>query len=109
MPIDLPGQSSIYPNGLAHTPDPARGATPANSNDDQLPDDSMDRVRELIVGDLRRSWEARLHLLETRLQLVEDKLDALRHETAAGRDEQLSGLANGIEELGQFIRRMKRT
>lgn len=68
----------------------------------------MERVRELIIGDLRRGWEARMQNLETRVQQLEDKLDALRHDTASARDEQVAGLAHGIEELGQFIRRMKR-
>ena len=71
-------------------------------------DDNMERIRDLILGDLRRSWDARLHTLETRLQMLEDKLDALRHETQASRDEHLSALAAGIDELGQHVRRLGR-
>lgn len=108
MPIDHPGHAGSYSNGAAYSLDPNRKASPANSNDDHVRDDSMERVRELIVGDLRRTWESRLHLLETRVQVLEEKLDALRHEAASARDEQLAGLAQGIDDLGQFVRRLKR-
>ena len=75
---------------------------------DVLPDDKMERIRDLILGDLRRHWDARLHTLETRLQMLEDKVDALRHETAASREDHLTALAQGIDELGQHVRRLSR-
>ncbi len=103
MPIDHP-----YSNGATYSLDPNRNASPANSNDDQVQDDSMERVRELIVGDLKRSWESRLHLLETRIQVLEEKLDAVRHDAASARDAQIAGLAQGIDELGHYVRRLKR-
>lgn len=108
MPTDHTGNSGSYSNGAAFSLGPNRNASPANANDERLRDDSMERVRELIVGDLRRTWEARLHTLETRIQVLEEKLDALRHETVSARDEQLAGLAQGIDDLGQFVRRLKR-
>ncbi len=73
-----------------------------------LPDDKMERIRDIILGDLRRSWDARLHTLETRLQMLEDKVDALRHETAAARDDHLTALAQGIDDLSQHVRRLGR-
>ena len=97
-----------YVNGSAYAQDSGRGGQLANGADMGLPDDSMERIRDLIIGDLRRIWEARLHTLETRLQTLEDKVDALRHETSSVRAEQLASLAHGIEEFGQHVRRMTR-
>ncbi len=72
-------------------------------------DDSMDQIRDLILGDLRRLWDARLQTLETRLQTLEDKVDALRHEHKSSRQEHISALAAGIDELGHHIRSLSRS
>ena len=74
-----------------------------------LGDEPMDRIRELLFGEMRRVWEARLQTLETRLQLLEDKLDALKHETKTAQQGQLSTLAEGIDQLGQHVRRLTRS
>ena len=66
------------------------------------------QIRDLLFGDLRRTWEARLQTLETRLQTLEDKLDALRHQTRAEQHGQLSVLAEGIDQLGEHVRRLTR-
>jgi hypothetical protein len=71
-------------------------------------DDSLDRIRELLFGDLRRSWDARLQTLETRLQMLEDKLDAVRHQHDADHREHLDALAAGIDDLGNHVRRLTR-
>ncbi len=74
----------------------------------EVGDDSLDRIRDLLFGDLRRSWEARLQTLETRLQMLEDKLDAVRHDHRTDSQEQLAALAQGIDDLGQYVRRLTR-
>ena len=71
-------------------------------------DDQMDQVRELLFGEMRRTWDARLQTLETRLQMLEDKLDALRHETRSEQHGQLAVLAEGVDQLGEHIRRLSR-
>ena len=72
-------------------------------------DEPMDRIRDLILGDLRRSVEARLQTLETRLQTLEDKVDAARHEAHRDRQDHLAALAEGIDDLGQHVRRLTRS
>ena len=69
-------------------------------------DAQMDQIRDLIMGDLRRSWDARLATLETRLQMLEDKLDAMRHTVRADHDEHVAQLAAGIDDLGRHVRRL---
>ena len=112
MALDQFGNSTSYLNGLNFDPrrDVPQGGDRDNGYDNhrELPDDSMERIRDLILGDLRRGWDARLQTLETRLQMLEDKVDALRHETADARREHLSALAEGINELGQHVRRLGR-
>ena len=105
--IGIPGP---YLNGASSVRDGERGPSHDNGNDAsrELPDDSMDRIRELILGDLRRTWDARLQTLETRLQTLEGKVDALRHETQATREQQVAALAAGIDELGQHVRKLGR-
>ena len=95
------GSSYALPRDRAHD----TGYEPARD----LQDDSMDQIRDLILGDLRRHWDARLQTLETRLQMLEDKVDALRHETKAARQDHISALASGIDELGQHIRSLSRS
>ena len=112
MTLNQYGNASPYSNGSNYAP-PRDAQREADSGGyetarDGLPDDKMDRIRDLILGDLRRHWDARLHTLETRLQMLEDKVDALRHETAASREDHLTALAQGIDELGQHVRRLSR-
>ena len=96
---------SAYGNGSGY--DQSRGG----DYDDQRAsgDEQMERVRDLILGDLRRSVEARLQTLETRLQTLEDKVEAARHEARADRQDHLAALAQGIDELGLHVRRLTRS
>ena len=99
------GSSDLYVNGSDYGQQREAGYDSAR----QLADEPMERIRELILGDLRRSWEARLQTLETRLQMLEDKLDAVRHESRADRLDHMAALAEGIDDLGQHVRRLTRT
>ena len=109
MAVSQYGSSSPYLNGSSYsqTSETSRDSGYVSVRD--LTDEPMERIRELILGDLRRSWDARLQTLETRLQMLEDKLDAVRHESLADRQEHLAALAEGIDELGQHVRRLTRT
>ncbi len=101
-----------YVNGSSYATPRERdqnGYEPARDVQRDLHDDSMDQIRDLILGDLRRHWDARLHTLETRLQTLEDKLDAFRHEHKAARQDHISALAAGIDDLGQHIRSLARS
>ena len=109
MAVSQFGSSSSYLNGSSYsqTSEPSRDDGYGAVRD--LTDEPMERIRELILGDLRRSWDARLQTLETRLQMLEDKLNAVRHESLSDRQEHLAALAEGIDELGQHVRRLTRT
>jgi hypothetical protein len=105
MTINQFGQNSAYTNGSSY-------AQPRDSGFDggrDTGDESMERIRDLLFGEMRRSWDARLQTLETRLQMLEDKVDALRHQARTDREEHLSALTEGIDDLGQHLRRLTRT
>lgn len=97
-----------YINGSSYAPPRERDHHDSYDGTREVQDDSMDQIRDLILGDLRRHWDARLQTLETRLQTLEDKVDALRHETKAARQDHISALAAGIDDLGQHIRSLQR-
>ena len=98
------GTSGPYGNGSGYPPSRDSGYDDAR----EPVDEPMDRIRDLILGDLRRTVEARLQTLEMRLQTLEDKVDAARHEARADRQDHLAALAEGIDELGQHVRRLTR-
>ena len=113
MTVSSFGSPGSYVNGSAYS---AGRDVPRDSGlnlgsrlGGNLGDDSLDKIRDLLFGELRRTWEARLHTLETRLQTLEDKLDAVRHETKSTQQGQLATLAEGIDQLGQHVRRLTRT
>lgn len=69
-------------------------------------DEQMEQVRDLLFGDLRRIWDARLQALETRLGTLESKLEALTYDLDTNRRAELAQLAEGVDELGRHIRRL---
>lgn len=84
-----------------------------------LPDEKMDQIRELLVGDSVRRVEARLTMMEARVSDLEvsisRQLDALeaRIEAFAGSSEgerraNFEALARSVGELGEQIRRISR-
>jgi hypothetical protein len=105
MTVNTFGQQMPYLNGTSY-------AQPRDAGFDQVrdlgDDTSMERIRDLLFGEMRRQWDARLQTLETRLQMLEDKVDALRHEARTDREEHLAALAQGIDELGLHVRRLNR-
>lgn len=72
-------------------------------------DDQLDKIRELLFGELRHKWEVRLSALETRLGTLENKLDGLSHQVDSSRRHELATLAEGVDELGRHIRRLTRS
>lgn len=91
------------------------GASPLNGhhgshgeNDRSRTDDQLDKVRDLLFGELRHKWDARLSALETRLETLESKLDALAHQMTDDRRHEMATLAEGIDELGRHVRRLMR-
>jgi hypothetical protein len=109
MTTNTYGNSGSYLNGSSYTPQHENGRDTTYEIVRELAaDEPMDRIRELLFGDLRRSWEARLQTLETRLQMLEDKLEAVRHDAQADRQEHIAALAQGIDELGLHVRRLTR-
>ncbi len=106
MTVNSFGQHMPYLNGTSY-------AQSRDGGFDQVrdlggDDTSMERIRDLLFGEMRRQWDARLQTLETRLQMLEDKVDALRHEARTDREEHLAALAQGIDELGLHVRRLNR-
>ena len=71
-------------------------------------DDQLDQVRDLLFGELRHRWDARLSALETRLETLESKFDALSHQLTDERRQEMASLAEGVDELGRHIRRLTR-
>jgi polyhydroxyalkanoate synthesis regulator phasin len=69
-------------------------------------DEQMDQVRDLLFGDLRRTWDARLQALETRLETLESKFEALTYNVTTERRAEMSTLAEGVDELSRHIRRL---
>ena len=100
------GQGSVRENGFEA--DRNTGREPSRVFGREIGDEPMERIRELLFGEMARNWDARLQMLETRLQTLEDKLDALKHESIADRQGQLAALADGIDSLGQHVRRLTR-
>jgi hypothetical protein len=99
------GQQMPYLNGTSYAQSRDGGFDQVRDLGD---DTSMERIRDLLFGEMRRQWDARLQTLETRLQMLEDKVDALRHESRTDREEHLAALAQGIDELGLHVRRLNR-
>jgi hypothetical protein len=99
------GQQMPYLNGTSYAQSRDGGFDQVRDLGD---DTSMERIRDLLFGEMRRQWDARLQTLETRLQMLEDKVDALRHEARTDREEHLAALAQGIDELGLHVRRLNR-
>ncbi len=108
MTVNTFGQQVPYLNGTSYAQSRDGGRESGFEQGRDLGDDSMERIRDLLFGEMRREWDARLQTLETRLQMLEDKVDALRHESRADREEHLSALAQGIDELGLHVRRLTR-
>lgn len=71
-------------------------------------EDQLDQVRDLLFGEMRHKWDARLSALETRLETLENKLDALAHQLTDDRRREMSTIAEGIDELGRHVRRLTR-
>jgi hypothetical protein len=82
-------------------------------------DEKMQQVRELLFGDTRRVYDARIALLEARIRELEmtvhRRLDAIhaRLETLAtdaqsDRRNSFEELARGVQDLGDRIRRIPR-
>jgi hypothetical protein len=105
MTINQFGQNVPYTNGSSYAQPRDNGFDAGRDGGDE----SMERIRDLLFGEMRRSWDARLQTLETRLQMLEDKVDALRHQARTDREEHLAALAEGIDDLGQHLRRLTRT
>jgi hypothetical protein len=105
MTVNSFGQQAPYLNGTSYAQSRDGGFDQVRDLGD---DGSMERIRDLLFGEMRRHWDARLLTLETRLQTLEDKVDALRHEARSDREEHLAALAQGIDELGLHVRRLNR-
>ena len=69
-------------------------------------DEQMDQIRDLLFGEMRRTWDARLQALETRLGTLESKLEALSYDVTTERRAEMAILAEGVDELGRHIRRL---
>ncbi len=116
MTVNPFGQQVPYLNGstYGHARDSGRDTGYDNGRDlnrdlgRDAGDDSMERIRDLLFGEMRREWDARLQTLETRLQTLEGKVDALRHQARTDREEHLTALSQGIDDLGQHLRRLTR-
>ena len=86
----------------------------------QTADDSMDQIRELLVGDQQRRSGARMETLEARLKALEEdmvrrfdalnaRIDALTEETKAGRRAAFEELSRGVAELGERVRNLSQS
>jgi hypothetical protein len=84
-----------------------------------LPDVKMDQIRELLFGEVQRQSEMRIITLETkvreleaalqhRMDAMQARIDALAAETRDDRRSTLDGLARGIADLGDTIKRIPR-
>jgi hypothetical protein len=108
MTVNPFGQQVPYLNGSSYGQSRDIGRDAGYDNGRDVGDDSMERIRDLLFGEMRREWDARLQTLETRLQTLEGKVDALRHQARTDREEHLNALSQGIDDLGQHLRRLTR-
>lgn len=89
------------------------------SDTDAGPDERMDQVRELLVGDHIRSSETRLASLEARVRDLETdtarridalsvRLEALAGEVAGEHRSAFDELARSLNDLGDRVRRISK-
>jgi len=83
-------------------------------------DDSMDQIRELLVGEQQRRSGERMDTLDARLKALEEdmvrrfdalnaRLDALAEETKTGRRAAFEELSRGVAELGERVRNLSQS
>jgi hypothetical protein len=86
----------------------------------QTTDDSMDLIRELLIGEQQRRSGARMDALDARLSALEEdmmrrfdalnaRIDALAEETKAGRRAAFEELSRGVTELGERVRNLSQS
>jgi len=86
----------------------------------QSPDDQMEKIRELLVGEIVRQTEARIASLEARIKELEGELgrrldalaariETLGSETAAERQSAFEELSRGVADLGKRIRNLSQS
>lgn len=90
------------------------------SKKDQQPDERMDQVRELLMGDYVRHFDTKVMALEARVRELEDdlnrrvealdmRLEALSGEVRGERRAAFDELARSIDELGGRIKRIAKS
>lgn len=87
------------------------------SNNDHQPDERMDQVRELLMGDYVRHFDTKVMALEARIRELEEdlrrrvealdlRLEALSGEVRGERRAAFDELARSIDDLGSRIKRI---
>lgn len=89
-------------------------------------EDKMEQVRELVLGDFRHQWDARVVVLENRvaelearnrelelalhhrIDALQTRIDAVAGTLAADRRNAFEEIAQGLQELGERVRRAHR-
>jgi uncharacterized coiled-coil protein SlyX len=95
-------------------PDPRPGHVSPDATDEK-----MQQIRELLFGDARRAYDARIALLEARirelemtlhrrLDTIQARLETLANETTVNRRATFEELARGVQDLGDRIRQIPR-
>ncbi len=82
----------------------AGGLARANENDPT--DQQMEQIRELLFGEMKRQADLRFAQIEARMDAMEARIGAMAAEVDAERRTSFDGLARGVSELGEQIRRL---
>lgn len=85
-----------------------------------IADEKMDQVRDLLFGEYQRKMEAHVTLLEERIRELETsfnrkldamqaRIDAVAAEGDASQRSSLDEIAQGMQELGERIRKIQKS
>ncbi|MEO1694367.1 MAG: hypothetical protein AAFR55_03925 [Pseudomonadota bacterium] len=86
---------------------------------DQIGDEKLEQVREILIGDYQRRTEAHITMLEDRvrdlelsvhrrLDALQARLDAMAAEVDAANRSAMDEIAQGMQDLGDRVRRIPR-
>jgi hypothetical protein len=95
-------------NGPAHVLFGGERATAPVRDMRDMADVQMDQIRDLLFGEFRKQFDARLAVIEARVDTIERRLDAALATGETERRATLDELSRGVAALGEHIRRIPR-
>lgn len=71
-------------------------------------DERMDQVRELLLGDFIRQFDAKISALEAKVEALSMRMEALSGEVTGDRRAAFDELSKGVAELSNQIGRISK-